>query len=252
MCGSTSPKSWYEEMYAHEDRHWWFVGRRRIVEHVIASLDLVPRRAEQARIIEIGCGTGGNLAMLSRFGRLSALEPDADAREMANSRQVCRVRDGAIPDRVPLDRRFDLACMLDVLEYIDEELRALARVREMLKPGGSLLITVPAYQRLWSSHDLAVRNKRRYSRSGLLDVTRRSGLAPVFSTHFNAALLPLIAGVRLAGTTGESQPESDIVMPPQPVNALLRAVLAAEASLLPALPIPFGLSILLVARRSAD
>jgi SAM-dependent methyltransferase len=162
-------------MAAHEDRHWWFVARRRILDRLIA------RRIEpksDCRVLEAGCGTGGNLSMRS-FEHAAAFEPDAAARALATAKSMVEVRDGALPDRVPFPRNsFDLVAMLDVLEHVDDDLGSLRAVAERLAPGGRLVLTVPAYRFLWSRHDEFHHHKRRYRKDALLAVATAAGLQP--------------------------------------------------------------------------
>lgn len=168
---------------------------------------------------------------------------------MARSRGVCRVEEGWLPDCVPFDGPFDLVCLLDVLEYLEDEQKALVRVRELLAPNGWLLLTVPAYPGLWSRHDVAVDHKRRYSDRSLERLLGRTGFASYYRTHFNLALLPLIAAIRLMHPPSSSNARrSDVWMPPLPLNHLLAFVLKAEAALVPRQSIPAGLSIVQVCR----
>lgn len=158
-------KSWYSEMFANEDRHWWFCARRKMVKKILDSFFQIADQNAPARILEIGCGTGGNLELLSTYGAMYAVEPNTEAREMANSRNVCLVRPGSLPDDIAFEEKFDLICALDVLEYVDDDLAAIQAIHNLLTPNGKLLLAVPAYMFLWSYHDIAVENKRRYSKT---------------------------------------------------------------------------------------
>lgn len=233
----------FVQMAAVQQTHWWFVARRQILAAVIARLHL----PQAARILEIGCGTGANLAMLRQQGQLCAMEYDAQARDIANALALCPVLAGGLPQPVPFaDGTFDLVCLLDVLEHIEDDVAALARVARLLKPGGRVLLTVPAYQWLWSAHDSAHHHFRRYTAAGLRRTAERAGLPVLRAAYFNTLLFPLIAGVRLLGKLLARAEHSDAALPSVPVNALLRAIFASERHWVARTGLPFGTSVLAV------
>ena len=176
-----------------EDKHWWFVGRRMIIDKIIRQLNL----EQHSKIFEAGCGTGGNLNMLARYGEVSAMELDEIACQFANERKVTKVKLGSLPDHIPFSEEYDLIVILDVLEHIDDDLGAAIALNSRLKPGGWLLITVPAYQFLWSKHDEINHHKRRYTLRNLKQVIKKSGYSVHYSSYFNSFLFPVVAGVRL-------------------------------------------------------
>ena len=241
--------AFYEQYAAVEDRHWWFAARRRIVARVLGGLGL----PAGARILEVGCGTGGNLAMLARFGRVEAAEMDGRACELANARGVAPVTRGWLPDGLPFeDGAYDLVALLDVLEHVEDDRAALERLARLLAPGGALVVTVPAYAFLWSRHDVVNHHFRRYRRGALVRKLREAGLAVAHATYFNTLLFPAIAAARGAGRVLGREGGSDVdAIPPAPVNRVLEAVFAAERFAAPRVRLPFGVSILAVARRPA-
>jgi SAM-dependent methyltransferase len=231
-----------DDTLAVEDRHWWYRGRRRIVLDVVAGLPL----AAQPQILDAGCGSGRNLVELSEFGSVVGLEPSSRAAEAARARGLGEVVVAGI-DTMPFDdSRFDLITCLDVLEHIEDDRGALVELRRVARPGGILLMTVPAYPRLWSSHDELNRHCRRYTRAVLLSRAVEAGWRPLRTTHFNALLLPAAAAWRLAERLRSNQapPTSELQRTPSSLNWLLEQPLRAEAALLRSgRRIPAGLSL---------
>ncbi|HET7817501.1 MAG TPA: class I SAM-dependent methyltransferase [Sphingomicrobium sp.] len=238
----------YERMAELDGEHWWFVARRDILKSVIERVVRPPR---DARILEVGCGTGHNLAMLSSFGRVEATEMDKSARALAAKRLGRDVEDAALPDLSAWpEAHFDLVALLDVLEHVPDDTSALEAIRERLKPGGKLLVTVPANKWMWSAHDVAHHHHRRYRKSELARLARDCGFAVDLLSPFNTLLFPLVAAARAAGkVTGREA--ADDALPPRPVNALLKALFGLEAGLIGRVPMPFGVSLVAVLRRPA-
>ena len=234
----------YDRMAQIDAEHWWFAARRRIVAAMIERLGL----PERARILEVGCGTGSNLTMLQRFGRLDAIEPDRGARALASRRGGIRVAGGLLPDEAEIeDAAYDLIVLLDVLEHIPDDAGTLRLLARKLRPGGRLLVTVPATPWLWSSHDVAHHHQRRYTARGLAKVLGQGGFRIVHRSHFNTVLFPLIALVRLVNRLTGRGGGGDDAMPPAPLNAMLGALFAAERHVAVRGALPFGVSLIAVA-----
>jgi len=238
----------YESMRELQQAHWWFAARRQILGSELRRLPL-PR---PARILEVGCGPGGNLELLKRFGEVRAIEPDAESRAYATECSGVRVDGGLLPDGLPdLGGPFDLICAFDVIEHVDDDTGAVAALAALVKPGGFLVTTVPAYAWLWSEHDAQHHHKRRYTRPAYRRLFEAAGLTVRRATYFNSVLFAPIAGIRLARTAARLRGGDDERMPPPALNGLLRGLFAAEASILKATDLPFGVSILLIAERPA-
>lgn len=236
----------YFNLSKHEDNHWWFIARRIIIGKVLKNY-FAGRR--NATILEIGCGSGGNLELLSNFGKVHAMELDEYCIEIANKRNICQVKRGSLPDNLPFNEKFDLICMFDVLEHIEDDLEAVKAVSERLSVGGMLLITVPAYGFLWSSHDVALNHKRRYIKKRLLDIVSNSGLRAVYSTYFNTFLMPVVLLVRLFNNFMKKSRSDDLKTNTGVVNKFLSWIFSSEKILIPSSSLPFGVSILIVARK---
>ncbi len=230
----------YDRMAELDATHWWYRARREVLAALIARKVPLPA---SARILEIGCGTGHNLAMLGRFGTVDALEMDGAARAVASKRLGRRVEDARLPELpgVP-ERHYELVALLDVLEHVEDDRAALRSIARRLKPGGRILLTVPAFQWMWSAHDVVNHHHRRYSRAGLRKVAADAGLRVEHLSWFNSLLFPLAAAARLAGRVTGKQ-ESDDTLPPAPINRLFETVFALERHAIGRLPFPPGVSI---------
>jgi SAM-dependent methyltransferase len=237
-------RSVYDNMAEVDGRHWWFVARRRIIEAMIAER---VHPEPDARILEVGCGTGSNLALLKTFGSVDAIEPDEEARAFAARRSGVVIKDGTLPGGADIeDRAYDLVTLFDVLEHIPDDRGALTELSRKLKPGGRLLLTVPAMPWLWSGHDVAHHHHRRYTAASLRAVLAQSGFRPVHLTYFNSLLFPLVAAARAWGKlTGREG--GDDAMPSPAVNDALREIFAAERHVLSRFSVPFGVSLAVIA-----
>lgn len=232
-------------MFDNEDHHWWFTARRKIIQKIFSSY--FPGSA--GSILEVGCGTGGNLEFLSTYGDIHGMELDDEALAMANSRKICQVRKGFLPDNIPFEQSFDLICMFDVLEHINDESTALRAIRRKLNQGGKILITVPAYKFLWSAHDVAHQHKRRYRKGQMLRLIQKAGFKVIYSTYFNSVLFPVIATIRIVNNIFGRESGTDVTMPSKIMNNLLMKIFAGERFFMPGLSLPFGVSILIMAEK---
>ena len=236
----------YDQMADLDSRHWWFTARHRILDGII---ERIVRPPSNARILELGAGTGHNLAMLSRFGRVEASELDPGARQLASQRLGRPVVEATLPDLSMFSAKtYDLIALLDVLEHVPDDKGSLDAILERLKPGGALLLTVPINPWMWTAHDVAHHHHRRYRKQEIRKLALDSGYEIELLSPFNSLLFPPIAAVRLMGKlTGKD--DSDDAMPSPPVNKALDLIFGLERELVGRVPLPFGVSLVAVLRR---
>jgi SAM-dependent methyltransferase len=237
------------ELQTHqaEDRHWWYRGRRTVIERLLCGLGLPPG----ARILDAGCGSGRNMVELARHGTVTGVELSSTSVALARERGCGEVLEGSVVQMPFADASFDLAVSLDVVEHLEDDLGALVELRRVVAPGGALMVTVPAYQWLWSGHDVINHHHRRYTRRSMQSVAERAGWRQVRTTYFNSLLLPVAILLRVLDRVNTKTTESslDLWVPPDPLNWLLERPLALEAALIGrGGRIPAGLSLLSVFR----
>jgi SAM-dependent methyltransferase len=234
----------YQQMAELDDRHWWYRGRRRILAELIRREGHLPRHAQ---ILEIGCGTGHNLAMLGEFGHVDALELDDEARALSEKRLGRKIMRSPLPElsEVP-DRHYDLIGAFDVIEHIDDDSAAVAAIATKLKPGGKFMIAVPAHRWMWTAHDVVNHHKRRYSKRTLKALIENSPMRLDKIGYFNSLLFPLALAERAVSKL-RGRDSADVKLPPAPLNAALERVFAAERYVVGRLPLPPGLSLFAVA-----
>jgi SAM-dependent methyltransferase len=226
-----------------DERHWWYRGRRLIVDAELARLPL----PSSPRILDAGCGSGRMLQELERYGQVTGIELDPRAAEVARSRGHGEVRVGSLEELPWEAESFDLITCLDVLEHTPDDRLTLTELRRVCAPGGWLLLTVPAYQALWSLHDEANHHFRRYGRRSLRSTAAEAGWAVRRLTSFNSILLPPAALVRLAqrGRRPDEGYRPELQLGPHWLNAILELPLRAEARWIArGRTLPAGLSLL--------
>ena len=233
-------------MLSSDDRHWWYRGRRRVLRAALDRIVLQPG----ARLLDAGCGSGRTLDELARYGRVAGVDANPGAVELARRRGhrdvgIARVEE--LPFRA---ESFDVVTCLDVVEHTPDDRATLAELRRVTREGGVLLVTVPAYQSLWSWHDVVNLHFRRYDSASLRAVARAAGWEVVGDTHFNSVLLPATAVVRVAQRHRRTHERSDLELTPAALNGVLELPLRLEARLVAAgVRLPAGLSLLATLRR---
>jgi 2-polyprenyl-3-methyl-5-hydroxy-6-metoxy-1,4-benzoquinol methylase len=234
----------YDRMAEIDGRHWWYRARREILAQVIATRVGPPAGA---RILEIGCGTGHNLDMLGRFGTVDAVEMDDAARDIASERLGRPAMMATLPELQRVERgAYDLVALLDVLEHVEDDRASLVSIAERLRPGGKVLLTVPAHPWMWSAHDEVNHHKRRYTKKGFRQVVEAAGLKVELLSYFNSLLFPLAAAARVAGRlTGKE--DSDDKLPPEAINKALEFMFGLERYAIGRVPFPPGVSLVAIA-----
>lgn len=243
----------YSIMYQVEEAHWWFVGRRRIIESFLAPL-CQKRKSEgqpdsPIKILDVGCGTGANLEMLGQFGEAQGVDVSADALAFCRERGLVGVRQGAAEQLPWEDGSFDLVTGLDVVEHLDDDLAGLKEMHRVLRPGGHAFLFVPAFMFLWGVQDEISHHRRRYTLAGLQQVARAAGFEIERASYANITFfLPVLLG-RLLMRLTRIRPESENNININALNGLFGRIFGAEGSILRHTNLPFGVSAICVARR---
>jgi SAM-dependent methyltransferase len=232
-------------------RHWWFQGRRRILDRLVASLD--PPLPPDALALDVGCGTGANASVLAARAAFSvgidASQIPLGLRATDQPGHDARLRGDATALPFP-DHSFDLVVALDVLEHLDDDAAGAREIRRVLRPGGVVVIFVPALRLLWGLQDQVSHHRRRYHREQLGQLAFAAGLRVERLTFFNSFLFPPILAARVIMRLRPSKTlisENEIGGPL--TNAVLGAVFGAEAPLLQRVDFPVGVSLACLARR---
>lgn len=239
----------YDEMFALEERHWWFCARRRIVLDLLRRY--LPRNnGHRPRLADLGCGCGANLAAFCAEYDAWGADANAAAAAYARRRVGPRVCLAELPTSVPFaPASFDAVVMTDVLEHIEHDRASAAAAVDLLRPGGVFVATVPAGQWLYAQRDAAHHHKRRYSRRDLVRLMDGLPARAEVLSFCNTILFPPAAAIRLAGRLLPPRRATDLTVPPGPMNKALEALYATERHVLGRVPLPIGLSLVLVARR---
>ncbi len=234
----------YDRMAELDETHWWYRARRDILQTLIErEIHLPP----DARLLEIGCGTGHNLQMLSWFGEADGIELDPQARALASLRTGKPVGASPLPKLLGVpDFAYDLVAVLDVIEHVQEDRESLETIARKLKPDGKILITVPAHPWMWSAHDEVNHHKRRYTVRTLRALILAAGLSVELLSPFNSLLFPLAAAARIAGRIAGKQ-DSDDTLPPPALNKLFETVFGWERYAIGRVPFPPGVSLVAIA-----
>jgi SAM-dependent methyltransferase len=245
---------YYAEYSRIEREHWWFQARRSILGHL---LNRMIEPGIDCRILDIGCGTGASSGHLSQWGDVTAFDISSSALSFCQRSMFHSAVQGDAMYLPFADDSFDLVCGLDMLEHLADDHAALAEILRVCRPGGQVLITVPAMQLLWSDHDVLNHHFRRYRRPQLSQLVADAGLRIDLITYFNTLMFPPILSIRLIGRlVRRLRPRREIVSDFAHSSAgvfasVLRRVFALEGPLLGRVPMPVGVSLVCLARKAS-
>lgn len=237
----------YPILYEVEQSHWWHVGRRRIIASLVEEIcrQVKDRRP---RILDVGCGTGANLLMLSEYGDAEGVDISEDALAFCRERGLNKVKHGAAEELPYEDCAFDLVTALDVVEHIDDDVASLREMRRVLRPDGRVLLFVPTFMFLWGLQDDVSNHRRRYRLPELHRVLEQAGFEVERSTYANITFFAPILLIRqlMRLTKVKAETENNINVPA--LNGLFGWLLGSESTILRYINLPFGVSGLCVAR----
>lgn len=236
----------YAILYQVERSHWWYRGMRR---NALALLDRYLAPGRSYAILDAGCGTGGTTMDLLRFGSVTGLDMSADALDYATSRGLKRLLRGSV-ERLPFrTASFDALTCFDVLYHraVGQEARSLGEAHRVLRPGGVALFREPAFDWLRGAHDVGIHTQRRFTLDGFAGFVEGAGFKIERATYGNMLLFPLALLKRTLDRFLPGAP-TDLSVPPAPLNFFLETMLALEGPVLDRARLPFGLSVIVVAR----
>jgi len=237
-------------MYEAEGTQWWYAGQRAIATALLAPA--LPRGDGERRLLDAGCGTGFNLLELARLGRATGVDLSRDAIAFCRERGVRAARANVLA--LPFaDATFDAVTSFDVIyhAWVTDDRAAARELARVLRPGGVLLVRVPALRALWGAHDTEVQSRHRYTREELAALLRAADLEVLRATYCNSLLFPVLLGRRTLDRV-LSREGSDVGFLPAPLEWAFGRALRAEAALVRAgLSFPVGASVVAVARKRA-
>lgn len=251
----------YAIMDRVEDKHWWFVGRRAILESFLrgivediraplGSVDADKADRSPLQILDIGCGTGANLEMLSEFGSAEGVDVSDDALEFCRKKGLT-VQKGLAETLPHPDETFDITTALDVIEHLDDDIGGLTEMHRVTKTGGHALIFVPAFMWLWGVQDDISNHRIRYTKKQIAERLEQVGFKVDRATYANFTFFaPILAGRTLMRLTG-IKPESENNINISALNGVFGKVFSAERFLLSKFNFPFGVSIVVAATKAA-
>ena len=231
-------------MYELEDTYWWFVARRELAIQFLAQV--VP---PNAKILDVGCGTGKGQESFGKLGTVFGVDFSQDALMFCHERGLQRIA-RANAEALPIQSEvFDTVVTLDTIEHIPDDHKAISEIARILKPGGVLLLNVPAYQWLWGPHDVALMHQRRYTRTQVRKLLTTNGFAIERLSYHIFFLFPLVALSRFMSKFKKGEPDAKLPSIPKWVEAMFTIIQRGEAAIITRSNLPWGSSIVAVARK---
>lgn len=237
----------YTRMAEREKTYWWHLGRLRIIETYIRLVS----RSNKDKLLNVGCGTGGTIDMLEQYGTVDNVDISDDAINFMKQngyKNITKVKDNKLPYK---DGTYDIVGAFDVLEHIDNQVGALKEWSRVLKKNGAIILTVPAYQWLWSDHDVSLHHKRRYTTSRVAKAAKVAGLKLEKKSYAIVFSLPLVAGFRFINKVlgHKTDSETSYVDVPDWVNKSFTKILYGEAWLHKYIQFWAGTSVVAILRK---
>ncbi len=239
----------YEIMNRVEDSHWWFVGRRAILESFLEQIIQNPKsKIQNPKILDVGCGTGANLEMLANFGEAEGVDVSDDALEFCKQKGL-KAHKGLAESLPFADESFDVVTALDVVEHLDDDIAGLKEMNRVLRTGGKTLIFVPAFMWLWGVQDDVSNHRIRYTKKQIVERLEKAGFTIERATYANITFFaPILSGRTLMKLTG-IKPESENNVNVSALNGVFGKLFGAEKFWLKKFNFPFGVSIVIVAEK---
>ncbi len=240
----------YAIMDEAEGSHWWFVGRRAILESFLKQIIQSPQsKVQSPKILDVGCGTGANLEMLAQFGEAEGVDVSDDALEFCRQKGL-KAQKG-LAEALPFDdESYNIVTALDVIEHLDDDIAGLKEMFRILRPGGKTLIFVPAFMWLWGVQDDISNHRIRYTKKQIIERLEAAGFEIERATYANwTFFIPILAGRKLMKITG-IKPESENNVNVPALNGIFGKLFGAERIWLKNFDFPFGVSIIVIAKKN--
>jgi len=238
----------YPILFQVEESHWWYVGRRRIIQSLVERICATLKNRNPS-ILDVGCGTGANLKMLASYGKVEGVDISPQAVEFCRQRGLESVRLGAAEQLPYENNSFELVTALDVLEHLDDDVAGLREMRRVLRPDGRVLLFVPAFMFLWGVQDDVSNHRRRYTLPSLLKAVEAAGFSVEWSSYANASFFLPVLVVRSVMRWLRLRADTEYRINIPSLNGPFAQLFAAEQFVLKRGKIPFGVSAICIARR---